>query len=111
MNNIKHRIRVAILKRLSLHNIPVSLENLIDSNEIIDEFGHLPLSNDEKLFVKQQIAALAEIIKYYRENGADKVYVTTAPENTCGIHVYHNAGFQETGEFDEDGDVELMLVL
>ena len=55
--------------------------------------------------------ALAEIIKYYRENGADKVYVTTAPENTCGIHVYHNAGFQETGEFDEDGDVELMLVL
>ena len=56
-------------------------------------------------------AALAEIIKYYRENGADKVYVTTAPENTCGIHVYHNAGFQETGEFDEDGDVELMLVL
>ena len=74
MNNIKHRIRVAILKRLSLHNIPVSLENLIDSNEIIDEFGHLPLSNDEKLFVKQQIAALAEYGYIHQVVGYDEVY-------------------------------------
>ena len=70
----KHRIRVAILKRLSLHNIPVGLEDLIDSNEIIDEIGHLPLSNDEKLFVKQQVDELLEF-GYIREVvGYDEVY-------------------------------------
>ena len=84
MNNIKHRIRVAILKRLSLHNIPVSLENLIDSNEIIDEFGHLPLSNDEKLFVKQQIAALAEYGYIHQVVGYDEVY---APDGNVAAEI------------------------
>ena len=33
-------------------------------------------------------AALAEIIMYFRENGADVLYLLTEPENEGGIHVY-----------------------
>ena len=48
-------------------------------------------------------AALAEIIKYFRQNGADRLYLSTEPENELGLHVYHKAGFHETGaiSFDE----------
>ena len=48
-------------------------------------------------------AALQEIIRYFKENGVDTVYLSTAPENARGLHVYHKAGFRETGciECDE----------
>ncbi len=46
-------------------------------------------------------AALAEIIKYFRDNGADMLFLSTEPENECGVHVYHKAGFKETGDIDE----------
>ncbi|MBQ7061273.1 MAG: GNAT family N-acetyltransferase, partial [Clostridia bacterium] len=48
-------------------------------------------------------AALAEIIKYFRQNDADRLYLSTEPENELGLHVYHKAGFHETGviSFDE----------
>ena len=55
-------------------------------------------------------AALAEIIKYFRDNGADKLYLSTEPENEGGIHVYHKAGFKETGEID-DGEAIFVLEL
>ena len=55
-------------------------------------------------------AALAEIIKYFRDNGADRVLLSTEPENECGLHVYHKAGFKETGEID-DGEAVLKLML
>ena len=55
-------------------------------------------------------AALAEIIKYFRDNGADRLYLSTEPENECGLHIYHKAGFRETGVID-DGEAILMMML
>ena len=55
-------------------------------------------------------AALAEIIKYFRDNGADKLWLSTEPENECGVHVYHKAGFKETGDID-DGEAVFALML
>ena len=45
-------------------------------------------------------AALQEIIKYFKENGADRLFLSTGPENERGLHVYHKAGFRETGIID-----------
>ena len=55
-------------------------------------------------------AALAEIIKYFRDNGADQLWLSTEPENECGVHVYHKAGFKETGDID-DGEAVFALTL
>ena len=55
-------------------------------------------------------AALGEIIRYFKENGADRLYLSTEPENERGIHVYHKAGFRETGVID-DGEAVLMRML
>ena len=49
-----------------------------------------------------------EIIKYFKENGVDRIYLSTAPENELGLHVYHKAGFRETGEMEDE---EAILVL
>ena len=45
-------------------------------------------------------AALAEIIRYFRALGADRLLLSTNPENEWGLHVYHKAGFRETGCID-----------
>ena len=55
-------------------------------------------------------AALAEIIQYFRDNGADRLYLSTEPENECGMHIYHKAGFKETGEMD-DGEAIMYQML
>ena len=55
-------------------------------------------------------AALSEIIKYFRDNGADRIFLSTEPENECGLHVYHKAGFKETGVID-DGEAVMMMML
>ena len=55
-------------------------------------------------------AALAEIIRYFRNNGADRLYLSTEPENERGLHVYHKAGFRETGAIS-DGEAVLMRML
>lgn len=55
-------------------------------------------------------AALAEIIRYFRDNGADRLYLSTEPENERGLHVYHKAGFRETGIIS-DGEAVLMRML
>ena len=55
-------------------------------------------------------AALQEIIKYFRENGADRLFLSTEPENELGLHVYHKAGFRETGIIDS-GEAVLMRML
>ena len=55
-------------------------------------------------------AALTEIIKYFRDNGADQLWLSTEPENECGVHVYHKAGFKETGDID-DGEAVFALML
>ena len=55
-------------------------------------------------------AALQEIIKYFKENGADRLYLSTEPENECGLHVYHKAGFKETGMISY-GEAVMMRML
>ena len=55
-------------------------------------------------------AALREIIRYFRENGADRLYLSTEPENEKGLHIYHGAGFRETGAIG-DGEAVLMRML
>ena len=42
-------------------------------------------------------AALQEIMKYFRDNGADMLYLSTEPVNEGGRHVYRKAGFRDTG--------------
>ena len=55
-------------------------------------------------------AALAEIIRYFADNGADRVLLSTEPENECGVHIYHKAGFIETGVID-DSEAVMKLML
>ena len=55
-------------------------------------------------------AALAEIIKYFRDNSADRLHLSTEPENEIGMHIYHKFGFRETGEID-GGEAEMMQFL
>ena len=55
-------------------------------------------------------AALAEIIRYFKENGADRLYLSTEPENARGLHVYHKAGFRETGVIEGDEAVLMRML-
>ena len=55
-------------------------------------------------------AALATIIQYFKDHGADRIFLSTEPENECGLHIYHKAGFQDTGIID-DGEAVLKLML
>ena len=55
-------------------------------------------------------AALREIIRYFRDNGADRLYLSTEPENEKGLHIYHSAGFRETGAIG-DGEAVMMRML
>ena len=55
-------------------------------------------------------AALSRIIQYFRDNGADRLYLSTEPENELGLHIYHKAGFRDTGIIS-DGEAVLMRML
>ena len=55
-------------------------------------------------------AALREIIKYFRDNGADRLYLSTEPENERGLHIYHKAGFRETGAISGDEAVLMRML-
>ena len=55
-------------------------------------------------------AALQEIIKYFRDNGADRLYLSTEPENERGLHVYHKFGFRETGIISDDEAVLMRML-
>ena len=55
-------------------------------------------------------AALAEIIRYFRNNGADRLYLSTEPENGRGLHVYHKAGFLDTGTISGDEAVLMRML-
>ena len=55
-------------------------------------------------------AALTEIIKYFRDNSADRLHLSTEPENEIGMHIYHKFGFRKTGKI-EDGEAEMMQFL
>ena len=55
-------------------------------------------------------AALQEIIRYFKENGADRLYLSTEPENARGLHLYHKAGFRETGVIEGDEAVLMRML-
>ena len=47
-------------------------------------------------------AALDAICRYFTDLGADRLLLSTEPENERGLHVYHKAGFLDTGCIDDD---------
>lgn len=53
-------------------------------------------------------AALQEIISYFRENGADQITLSTKESNTAALSLYHDFGFQENGDMNEE---EIVLKL
>ena len=55
-------------------------------------------------------AALQEIIKYFKDNGADMLYLSTEPENELGLHLYRKAGFRETGIISDDETVLMRML-
>ena len=55
-------------------------------------------------------AALQEIIKYFKTNGADRLFLSTEPENELGLHIYHKAGFRETGIIGGDEAVLMRML-
>ena len=55
-------------------------------------------------------AALVEIIRYFKDNGADRLYLSTEPENEVGLHVYHKFGFRETGIISGDEAVLMQML-
>lgn len=42
--------------------------------------------------------ALAAIVDYFRQNGADSVTLSTKPSNTAALSLYRSVGFRETGD-------------
>ncbi len=55
-------------------------------------------------------AAMDEIVRYFKTNGADRLFLSTEPENELGLHVYHKAGFRETGIIDDDEAVLMRML-
>ena len=55
-------------------------------------------------------AALREIIRYFKDNGADMLYLSTEPENERGLHIYHKFGFRETGVISDDEAVLMRML-
>ena len=55
-------------------------------------------------------AALQAIIQYFKDNGADRLYLSTEPENERGLHIYHKAGFRETGIISDDEAVLMRML-
>ena len=55
-------------------------------------------------------AALMEIMKYFRDNGADMLCLSTEPENEGGLHVYRKAGFRDTGIISGDELVMMRML-
>ncbi|MBR6185305.1 MAG: GNAT family N-acetyltransferase [Clostridia bacterium] len=55
-------------------------------------------------------AALQEIIRYFKKNGADRLYLSTEPENERGLHIYHKAGFRENGIISDEEAVLMRML-
>ncbi len=53
-------------------------------------------------------AALKEIIRYFKENDADQITLSTKESNTAALGLYHKFGFKENGQMSED---EIVLKL
>ena len=55
-------------------------------------------------------AALQAIIQYFKDNGADRLYLSTEPENERGLHIYRKAGFRDTGIISDDEAVLMRML-
>lgn len=55
-------------------------------------------------------AALNEIIKYFKENGADQITLSTKEENRTALSLYHQFGFRENGKMNDE-EIVLKLFL
>ena len=53
-------------------------------------------------------AALQEIIRYFKDHGANNIRLSTKASNTNALSLYRKAGFRETGELNEE---EIVLQL
>ncbi|MBQ4311524.1 MAG: GNAT family N-acetyltransferase [Oscillospiraceae bacterium] len=53
-------------------------------------------------------AALAEIIRYFREHNADIITLSTKETNSAALGLYHRFGFSENGKMNDD---EIILKL
>lgn len=54
--------------------------------------------------------ALKEIIKYFRDNGADIITLSTKESNKIALSLYHQFGFKENGEMNDE-EIVLKLFL
>lgn len=53
-------------------------------------------------------AALKEIIKYFKDHGANNIRLSTKDTNTNALSMYRKAGFKDTGEMNDE---EIVLQL
>ena len=54
--------------------------------------------------------ALKEIIKYFKDNGADIITLSTKESNKTALSLYHQFGFKENGEMNDE-EIVLKLFL
>lgn len=54
--------------------------------------------------------ALKEIIKYFKNNGADIITLSTKGSNKRALKLYHDFGFEENGDMNDD-EIVLKLYL
>ena len=54
--------------------------------------------------------ALKEIIKYFKDNGADIITLSTKESNKKALSLYHQFGFKENGEMNDE-EIVLKLFL
>lgn len=54
--------------------------------------------------------ALKEIIKYFKNNGADIITLSTKGSNKRALKLYHHFGFEENGDMNDD-EIVLKLYL
>ncbi len=81
-------------------------ENYPDPN---DRYWLWRLMIDESLQEKGYgTAALEEIVRYFREHGANNIRLSTKETNVNALAMYRKAGFRETGEMNDD---EIVLQL
>jgi len=54
--------------------------------------------------------SLEKIIAYFRDNGANHIFLSTKPTNSSALKLYHKYHFAETGEMNDD-EIVLQLIL
>ena len=55
-------------------------------------------------------ASLEKIIEYFKDNGANHIFLSTKGTNSSALKLYHKYRFSETGEMNDD-EIVLQLIL